>query len=360
MSMMQTRDKRKRVTIEQLASRLRLSPATVSFVLNGKEKEHRIAGATAARVRKEAARLDYHPSPIARQLVGMRSNAVGVLINTQATADPRLIQNMEIIAAERGIRFIVGHAVGTQEQVKAYLADFRDRGVDGIISVFHSHPDYAETVLPELARFDNVVYFERPEEEPSGTSTGPCYVQPDYYEVGRLGVQHLLDGGRRKIALVMNDQVFPYARARHRAYDDTMAAAGWVVQSGLLWVMDQQPGKHWSDRFDGQLALQAVDHVVIDGGADAIVVVNDLYAARLIAALRRRGRRVPDDVAVVGCDDLDIGTLIDPQITTIDLHATELASAVVSMLFELLDHGTVAEERRATVLQPTLIVRESS
>jgi DNA-binding LacI/PurR family transcriptional regulator len=350
---------RKRVTIGHLAKRLGLSPATVSFVLNGKEREHRIAAATAARVRREAARLDYHPSPIARQLVGMRSNAVGVLINTQAIADPRLIQNMEMIAAERGIRFIVGHAVVTREQVKAYLTDFRDRGVDGIISVFHSHPDYAATALPELARFENVVYFEQPEDGQAATAT-PCYVQPDYYEVGRLGVQHLLERGRRQIALVFNDLVFPYARARRQAYDDTLKAAGLPLEKRLVWVMDQQPGRHWSDRFVERLALQAVDELVIAGRADALIAVNDLYASRLIAALRRRGRRVPDDVAVVGCDDFEIGTLSDPQITTLDLHTGELARAVVSLLFELLDHGTVPENRRGVVIEPTLIVRESS
>ena len=233
---------------------------------------------------------------------------------------------MEIIAAERGIRFIVGHAVVTREQVKAYLTDFRDRGVDGIISVFHSHPDYAETVLPELARFDNVVYFERPEDGLVGTSAATCYVQPDYYEVGRLGVQHLLDRGRRRIALVLNDLVFPYARARRRAYEDTLEAAGLTVEDRLTWVMDRQPGMHWSDPFDEKLALQAVDDLVVSGRADALVAVNDLYAARLIAALRRRGRRVPDDVAVVGCDDLDIGTLVDPQITTLDLHTAGIGA----------------------------------
>jgi DNA-binding LacI/PurR family transcriptional regulator len=249
------RKKRKRVTIEQLASQLKLSPATVSFVLNGKDREHRIAQATATRVREEAARLDYHPSAIARQLVGMKSNAVGVLINTQAIADPRLIQNMEMIAAERGVRFIVGHAVVTRQQVKAYLSDFRDRGVDGIISVFHSHPDYAETVLPELARFDNVVYFERPEDGLATTPAATCYVQPNYYEVGRLGVQHLLDRGRRRIATVFNDMAFPYSRARRRAYEDTLKAAGLPVDDRSIRLMDGQPGRHWSDRFDDRLAL---------------------------------------------------------------------------------------------------------
>ena len=121
---MQTRDKPKRMTVAHLAHRLQLSPATVSFVLNGKAENYRIPPATADRVREEAAKMKYRPSPIARQLAGMRSNSVGVLINTEAVADPRLIQKMEMLAAERGIRFIVGHAVGTQGQVKGYWMTF--------------------------------------------------------------------------------------------------------------------------------------------------------------------------------------------------------------------------------------------
>jgi DNA-binding LacI/PurR family transcriptional regulator len=357
---MKKNSQKKRVTVTQVADRLGLSPTTVSLVLNGRAEKYCIPQITIERVQRQATRMNYHPSAAARQLKGKQSNAVGVLISAAAFVDPRLIQQMEILAARRDMRFIVGHAVGTNKQVKSYLDDFRARGVDGIISIFHSHPDYASTVLPELAHFENVVYYERPDEGQAGVSESPCYVQPDYYEVGRLGVQHLLERGRRRIALLMNDLVFPYAKARHRAYEDTLEASDVKVDKQLVWVMDQQPGMHWSESFDEDRALRAADHLVAAGRADAIVAVNDFYAARLIAALRRRGRRVPDDVAILGCDNLDIGTLIEPQLTTIDLHTTELAQAVVRMFFELLDSGAVPEDRRAAVIEPTLIIRGST
>ena len=78
---------------------------------------------------------------------------------------------------------------------------------------------------------------------------------------------------------------------------------------------DRQPGMHWSSPFSEELAARAVEEVVIRGKADAIVAVNDFYAARLIAALQRSGRRVPEDVALVGCDNLDIGTVVTPRLT---------------------------------------------
>jgi DNA-binding LacI/PurR family transcriptional regulator len=355
-----SKPRKKRITVVDVARRLRLSPTTVSLVLNHRAKEFGISNATVNRVREIAASLKYHPNSAARQLTGKRSNVVGVLINTEAIADPRLIQRMEIRAAERGLRFIVGHAVGTREQVKDYLDDFRARGVDGMISIFHSHPDYADTVLPELSRFENVVYYEKPEGGSAKAAADACYVQPDYYLIGRAGVQHLLDRGRRRIALVMNDLAFPYARSRYQAYTDTLAAEGLKKENRLIWSLDQQPGIHWATPFSEELALKAVDAVVLKGKADAIAAVSDFFAARLIAALRHRGRRVPDDIAVIGCDNQDLSSVFNPQITTFEMHVDQAAHGMVGLLFELLDRGEVPKERRAVIIKPTLVVRESS
>src|SRR5512146_2933778 len=102
----------KKVTAEEIATRLKLSPTTVSLVLNGRGRAHRIPDRTAERVLAAAKELHYRPNLVARQLAGKRSNSVGVLISTEAVADTRMIQAMEMRASERGIRFIVGHAVG--------------------------------------------------------------------------------------------------------------------------------------------------------------------------------------------------------------------------------------------------------
>jgi DNA-binding LacI/PurR family transcriptional regulator len=124
--------------------------------------------------------------------------------------------------------------------------------------------------------------------------------------------------------------------------------------------MDDQPGMSWTQPFTPERALAVVDELVVRQRADAIVAVNDVYAARIVSALRRRGFRVPDDVAVIGCDDLELGTMIEPALTTIDLQVEGLSRAAVGLLFEMLDHGTVPDERRGVQIQPTLIVREST
>src|SRR5690606_1824115 len=130
---------RPRVTAAMIAEELKLSRTTVSAVLSGRAERHRIAGETVQRVLTAARRLNYRPNAAARQLAGHRSNSVGVLVTSELMIDLRLIAIMEVLASARGIRFIVGHAVGSETQVKDYLADFRSRGVDGLFSFFHSH-----------------------------------------------------------------------------------------------------------------------------------------------------------------------------------------------------------------------------
>lgn len=347
-------------TAEQIAAQLNLSRTTVSLVLNGKGKLHRISPRTIKRVVAAAEEANYVPSIVARQLAGKRSNVVGVLVTTTAIADVRMIQMMEIMAAERGIRFIIGHAVGPQARVREYLQDFRSRGVDALVSVFHNHPDYRDVVLPELARFPKVVFYEKPDFNGDQPAEMPCCVGPDFHAVGRIGVQHLIDRGRRRIGLVLNDLVFSYAVQRYRAYREMLEAAGLGLDERLVWVMDRQPDRRWTDSFTNELADRAVEELVVRHHADAIVAVNDSCAARVIAALRRCGRRVPDDVAVVGCDNLEIGLVIEPSLTTIDLDLEALARAQVDMIFELADKGEVPEERRVVVVQPRLIAREST
>ena len=88
----------------------------------------------------------------------------------------------------------------------------------------------------------------------------------------------MIDRGRKRISLVLNDLLFSYALLRHRAYGDTFVSADRKLDERLVWVMDQQPGMHWSEPFTTERALQVVDELVIRQGADAIVAVNDIFA----------------------------------------------------------------------------------
>lgn len=346
------------ITAAKIAEKLSLSRTTVSLVLSGRGKANRIAESTARRVLAAAKELNYRPNAAARQLVGKRSNAVGVLVTSELMIDLRLIEAMEIIAAERGIRFIVGHAVGSAERVRDYIGDFRARGVDGLFSFFHNHPQHHQEILSDLSGLERVVYYERPighEALPSPV----CFVGPDFFEVGRLGTQRLVDAGRKRIGLVLRQSNLPYAIERRRAYEAALREAGHPLDPGLVWVMTERTGRHWMAPPTPELASAIVEDLVLGRHADGLVAVNDLYAAALISALRQRGIRVPEDVAVIGCDNLEMGPFIQPPLSTVDLCLAQLAGALMDMMLNLLDGRPIPPERRGILVRPELIVRKS-
>lgn len=344
-----------KVTAEMLAEKLELSRTTVSLVLNGRAEACRIAKSTQKRILAAARKMRYQPNAAARQLAGKNSNVIGVLVTSEMMIDLRLIEVMEILAAERGMRFIVGHAVGSPDRVIDYLNDFRSRGVDGLFSFFHHHPAHRHVLAAELKRFANVVFYEQPGDRSAVCSPRCCYAGPDFFEVGRVGVQHLVDRGRRRIALVLREMAFPYAVARREAYHRVLGDS-----DDLVWVMAERTGRPWTSPFTPEIAMQAVDDLVAEKRADGIVAVNDFYAACLVRALRKRGFRVPDDVAVVGCDNLEIGAVVEPSITTVDLKLGDVARSLMSLMFQRLDGKRIREEHRGILVKPELFVRESS
>lgn len=343
-----------KVTAEMIAEKLELSRTTVSIVLSGRADAYRIAARTRQRVLAAAKELRYQPNAAARQLTGKRSNAVGVLVTSELMIDLRLIEAMEILASDRGIRFIVGHAIGSADHVLSYLDDFRSRGVDGIFSFFHHHPLHRHRLLPELLRLGNIVFYEQPTDG-AVIPQGACYAGPDFLEVGRVGVQHLRDRGRQRIALVLRESEFPYAAMRLKAYHELTGDA-----TKLVWVMTERTGRHWMAPFTPEIATQAVDELVVRHRADGLVAVNDFYAACLVRALHKKGFRVPDDVAVVGCDNLEIGAVLEPSLTTVDLCLTEVARSLMHLMFERLDGDRIQPEGHGVLVKPQLFVRESS
>ena len=265
----------------------------------------------------------------------MRSNVVGILASSSKLVDPRLIEKMEVRAAEKQLRFIVGYATGDLANTQRYLRDFRSRRVDAIISLSHNHPACRGRLLEELQRGrERVLFYDKP----IGRSRNPWYVDLDYYEMGRLAAQHLIDRGRRRIGLIgLDEEYFPVLCQRRRGFEDALRRAG-LSSEGLVWQVDERRSLNWMEPPGERDAAAIVDELVVRHKCDGIFAVNDLYVARMASVLRRLGRRVPDDVALVGADNMDIATLVEPQITTIDVQIDALAKATVELLFEML-HG---------------------
>jgi LacI family transcriptional regulator len=326
-----------KVTLEMVAAAAGVSPSTVSRILNGT--------ATVSDDKRQAvdhaiATLGFVPNPVARGLAGGRTLSVGVV--TQAIDSPfyggalRGIED-ELSVAGYSPLFVSGHWNAAHE---ARCIDvLRSRRVDGIIVLTGRLSDNA---LSTLAQSLPVVVTGRNLKAP-----GLASLNFDNFEGGRLATHHLLQLGHRRIAFITGDTRHPDAKERQRGYRAALDAAG-VPHDPALVV----PGQYTED--SGRLAVERL----LDSRAPftAIFAANDQMAFGAALGLHRRNLRVPQDVSLVGFDDLSSALFSIPPLSTVHHPVSELGQIAARAMLQLLAGQAPDLELPA----PRFIVRESS
>jgi len=327
----------KKVTLEMVAAACGVSPSTVSRILNGTaivSPEKREA------VDRAIAELGFIPNPIARGLAGGRTLSVGVV--TQAIDSPFYgvaLRGIEEELSQAGYSplFVSGH--WNAEEERRCIEVLRSRRVDGMILLTGILSDEA---LRNLAKTMPVVITGR-------TLTAPGLYALDFnnFEGARLATHHLLSLGHRKIAFISGDPIHPDAAERLRGYRAALEAAGVRYKPALV-----MPGKYFEES-----GLMAVERLIDSGEPfTAIFSANDQMAFGAALALHRRGLRVPDDISLVGFDDLAGAEHSIPPLTTIHQAAHELGRLAAVSLLQLLSGQTPD----GTLPEPRLIARAST
>jgi len=142
---------------------------------------------------------------------------------------------------------------------------------------------------------------------------------------------------------------------RRAGYAAELAARGHRVEESLIWSAEAAGGLPDPATLD-----RAIDELIGSQQSDAIIAADDVWAVRLIQRLKARGYRVPDDVAVVGYDNLDLATVIEPALTTVDQQHVLYAEAAIDLLVKVTNDEPVAPVDRVRTIRPQLIVREST
>jgi len=327
----------KKVTLEMVAAACGVSPSTVSRILNGTaivSPEKREA------VDRAIAELGFIPNPIARGLAGGRTLSVGVV--TQAIDSPFYgvaLRGIEEELSQAGYSplFVSGH--WNAEEERRCIEVLRSRRVDGMIILTGRLSDDA---LRNLAKTMPVVITGR-------TLTAPGLYALDFnnFEGARLATHHLLSLGHRKIAFISGDPIHPDAAERLRGYRAALEAAGVRYKPALV-----MPGKYFEES-----GLMAVERLIDSREPfTAIFSANDQMAFGAALALHRRGLRVPDDISLVGFDDLAGAEHSIPPLTTIHQAAHELGRLAAVSLLQLLAGQTPT----GTLPEPRLIARAST
>jgi LacI family transcriptional regulator len=325
------------VTLGMVAKAAGVSPSTVSRILNGTAVVSELKRQS---VDDAVRRLGYVPNPVARGLAGGRTLSVGVV--TQSIDSPfygvalRGIED-ELARAGYSPLFVSGHWNAVEE---ARCIDvLRSRRVDGLI-IFSGR--LSDAALKAHARALPVVVTGRSLKAP-----GLFSLNFDNFEGGRLATHHLLALGHRRIAFIAGDPGHPDANERQRGYRAALEAAG----------VDFDPQLVLPGQFHEASGLAAVERL-LDSRASftAIFAANDQMAFGASLALHRRLLRVPDEVSLVGFDDLSGATYCLPPLSTVQQPVYDIGRLTAVSMLQML----AGEKPSATLPAPRFIARESS
>lgn len=325
------------VTLDMVARLAGVSPSTVSRILNGTAAVHQDK---AKAVNDAIAQLGFVPNPMARGLASGKTLSIGVI--TQAIDSPyygitlRGIED-ELSPSGYSSLYVSGHW-NAKEETRC-METLLSRRVDGIIALTGRIPD---TVLKACAKKVPVVVTGRVLKAPHLLS-----LTFDNVAGGRLATQHLIDLGHRDIACISGNLKHPDAIDRLEGYRDALGQAGIPYDAGLVIQGD----------FSEESGVQASKLLLSTGKRfTAIFASNDQMALGAALALHQSGRMVPQDVSLVGFDDLPVAIYALPPLTTIHVSAYELGRMAASALLDLIDKRTPQVQLPA----PKLVQRESS
>jgi len=331
-------------TLEEVARVAGVSRATVSRVVNGNPK---VGIETKREVERAIARLGYVPNPAARSLVTRRSQSIGLVIGEPAGRVfedpffPRLLRGIGAALSSRDLQLVLlmPQSSGEEARAERYLTAGH---VDGALLVsLHGNDPLPKAVA---SRGLPVVVGGRP---PRGAEVS--YVDVDNVQGARTAVEHLIASGRSAIAHIAGPQDMSPGEDRRSGYYQALESAGIAHNASLEANGDftQQGGSEATRRL-----LDARPDI------DAIFAASDLMAAGAIQVLRAAGRRIPEDVAVVGFDDSPIAETTDPPLTSVRQPIEEMGREMVRLLIEhQADRGSVP---RTVILATQLVRRRSS
>lgn len=334
---------RERPTLEAVARRAGVSRATVSRVVNGSTT---VARPIQEAVRQAVRELGYVPNLAARSLVTQRTDSIALILPESATrvfSDdqffPGIVRGVsrELEAAEKQLVLIMAGSAASYDRVERYTTG---RHVDGVMfaSIHGVDP------LPgTLARIGIPVVCSG---RPMGRGTPPVpYVDVDSVGGAAMAVRHLLDAGRQRIATIAGPQDMVAGVDRLAGYRNELKDSRHrsIVANGDF------------TRESGAVAMRQL--LEDDPALDAVFVASDLMAHGALRSLREAGRRVPDDVAVVGFDDVEIARYTDPPLTTVRQPIIDIGREMVRQLLRIA-RGEAVEE--ALILPTELVVRESA
>lgn len=327
------------VSIYDIAKEAGVSPSTVSRAL---EDHPRIGVTTRKRIQELAKAMDYVPSTVAKGLAVNKTWSIGMVLPT--ISDPfmgRVVEGVEQVAIEAGFNVFINTSQNDRQREIAAIKMLQKRRVDGIIVIAsHLFDQY-----PRFYDHSKVPIVIINEQKPGETTR---FVTVDDVHGARLAVEHLLALGHRRIGYVSITNRPKSNQYRLKGYQDALEAAGIASDPALIFTSDtiEDHAKR------GVAGLEPL----LAAGATAVFCYNDSTAIGLLAACYKHGFSIPDNLSVIGFDDIDMAAYTIPPLTTIRQPRFELGQWAMHMMLNLLD----GQEQENQIVPVELVVRQTT
>ena len=331
------------MNINAVAELARVSTATVSRTINGTAK---VSPKTEERVRKAIEELNFYPNTNARALGSGRSSMYGLIISDITNPFfPELVKAFEDIAVLHGQDVLVANTNYDPHRMQHCLTRMLQRKVDGV-AVMTSEMD--PKMVQVFARRNIPLVFL----DAGIPGPGVSNVRINYAAGVDWAMDHLVRLGHKRIAFISGPMALKSAWIRYRAFTEDTAREHLTQYAGLI-----QEGNHKVD--GGHAAMLRI--LGSRAKATAVVTSNDLTAIGAMGAIAERGLRVPQDISVIGFDDIQLSAFTSPPLTTISLPRAEIAKAAFQALLEAGSNpGKKLARGKERIVQPTMMLRNST
>lgn len=337
-------NKTKKVTIHDIAKKLNITASTVSRSLNNNP---RISEKTKQLVLQTAKEFNYKPNNIASALRNGKTQTIGMLVPVIDRAFfSSIIRGVEEVSNHLKYHIIISQSNEDYESEKKAIKAFLNAQVDGIIASiskttqeFNHYQEVIDSGIP-LILFDRTTNLLEANQ-----------VVIDDYQGGYMATSHLIEQGKTKIIHFTSKIKIDIYKERFRGYQDALKDHGIAFDESLVFNGNMQYA-------DGRNHTESL--LKSNTPFDAVFSASDYAAIGCMHVLKENNLKIPDNVAVVGFSNEPIASFTEPTLSSINQFPVEMGKTVADLFFNSLDANKRTERPNKTVIQPKLIVRESS
>lgn len=328
------------MNIGKIAKRAKVSTATVSRTINGSDK---VAPETAERVWKVVRSLGYQPNSYARALVSGKSGMLGLIISDIVNPFfPELVRGFEEIALENGYEVIVANTGYDPKRMARSVRRMLERKAEGVAVITS---EMGEDLLAQIAeRHIPIVFLDT-----ARVGARVSKIKVDYSQGINEAVDHIAKLGHKRIAFISGPVELRSAETRRNAFLKCLHHCGVLPDKNYI-----QTGNHRIE--GGEAAMQRL--LALPHRPTAVLTSNDLTAMGVLRAIHNAKLRVPEDISVVGFDDIEFSEFTQPALTTVRLCRKEVAKKAFSALAALISGKS--DRGRQYDIETHLIVRDST